>query len=48
MYELVIVWSTGEQNIYEYHSEEEAEEAGAGFRMAFGDQVAWYGTRRKF
>ena len=46
-YELVVVWATGEKEIHTYKSEEEAEKFADGFRMAFGQQVAWAGTRRK-
>ena len=47
-YELVIVWEGGSVDFYEYDSEEAAEEAGAGMKTALGDQIAWYGTRRKY
>lgn len=47
MFELVIVWDSGETNVYEYATEEKAEQAGANMKMALGDQIAWYGSRRK-
>ena len=47
MYELVVVWGTGEMDIYEYTTEEEAEKAGQNMKMVFGGQISWYGTRRK-
>lgn len=47
MYELVIVWSTGEKNIYEYKTREEAEKGGDNFKTAFGYQVSWFGVREK-
>lgn len=46
-YELVIIWATGEKEIYTYNTEEQAEEIGQGMKMAFGNQVQWYGVRRK-
>lgn len=46
-YELVIVWETGEKDIFEYNSREDAEKSGNGFKVALGEQVAWYGVRRK-
>jgi hypothetical protein len=46
-WELVIVWETGEQDIYEYETEQEAEAAGRGMRIALGNQIGWYGVRRK-
>lgn len=47
MFELVVVWDDGSKNIYEYASEEEADQAGDNMKMALGNQIAWYGTRRK-
>lgn len=47
MFELVIVWSDGNKNIYEYNSQEEAEQAGANMKMALGNQIVWFGTRQK-
>ena len=47
MFELVVVWDCGGKDVYEYATEEEAEQAGANMRMALGDQIAWYGSRRK-
>ena len=45
MYELVIVWDTGEKEIHAYNTQEEAEIIGQGYKTAFGSQV-WYCTRR--
>ena len=47
MYELVIVWLTGETDIFTYNTEEEAQKAADGYKIAFGSQVEWTGTRRK-
>ena len=41
MFELVIIWSTGEKQIFPYATCERAEEVEAGYKMAFGNQVAW-------
>lgn len=46
-YELVIIWFNGDKNIYTYESREAAEQAGAGMRVALGEQIAWYGVRRE-
>jgi len=48
IFELVIIWDGGKVDIYEYETEAEAENAGAGMKMALGEQIAWYGTRRKY
>lgn len=48
MYELVIIWENGDKDVYEYESREKAEEIGRGYKeLAFGDQVTWYGVRKK-
>lgn len=47
MFELVVVWDNGEKDVYEYATEEKAEQAGANMKMALGNQIRWYGSRRK-
>ena len=47
MYELVVVWETGETDIFEYETEEKALSAGRGMFTALGKQIAWYGVRKK-
>lgn len=46
-YELIIIWETGEKEIHAYNTKEKAEEIGQGMKMAFGNQVQWYGVRKK-
>ena len=46
MFELIVVWDTGEQNIYSYESEEEAMRGADRMRMAFGEQIRWTGVRK--
>ena len=46
MWELVIVWSNGDKDVYQYGTREEAEEAESGMGTAFGNQIAWTGIRR--
>lgn len=46
-YELVLIWDTGEKEIYEYRTEEEAIQTAVNMKKAFGNQIAWTGTRRK-
>lgn len=41
MYELIIVWSTGEKEKYTYKTMEKARAIENGFLMAFGGQVAF-------
>lgn len=38
-YELVIIWETGEKDIFLYGSREEAEKIEKGYKIAFGRQV---------
>lgn len=47
MWELVIVWSFGEDRtqVFKFETKEEAEKAMDAYRMAFGNQVAWAGIR---
>ena len=44
-WELVVVWSNGDKDIYEYDTEAQAEKAGRGMKMGNGNQIEWYGTR---
>ena len=44
--ELIIIWETGEKEIYSYATEEEAETACKELKMIFGCQISWAGTRR--
>lgn len=46
-YELIIIWETGEKEIFEYATEEEAQESCNDFKYIFGNQVSWAGTRLK-
>ena len=47
MYELVIIWETGEKEITPYNTEQEAEQAESNMFKAFGNQITWSGIRRK-
>lgn len=46
-FELVVIWETGEKDIFEYENEREAEQGGENMKKAFGRQIAWVGTRPK-
>lgn len=46
MFELIIIWDTGDKDIYTYETQEEAEIIAQGYRTAFGNQISWTGTRR--
>ena len=46
-YELVVIWSDGQKEIHEYPTYEDAENVGRGYKIAFGNQVEWYGVRKK-
>ena len=45
MYELLIIWDDGKREVYNYKTYEEAEKAGEGCKMAFGNQISWYGVK---
>ena len=47
MYELIIIWSTGEKEVYQYTTREEAEKTELGMRTAFGNQIEWTGINHK-
>ena len=40
-YKLIILWETGEREEYIYDSKTTAIEAQKGYRLAFGNQIAW-------
>lgn len=46
LYELIVIWETGEKENAIYHSEKEANEHGAGYEMAFGKQIAYWYVRK--
>lgn len=46
-YELVVIWSDGQKEIHEYPTYEDADSVGRGYKIAFGNQVSWYGVRAK-
>lgn len=46
MYELIIIWTDGDKNVYPYQTEEEARYGERNMRMAFGNQVSWAGVRK--
>ena len=46
MFELIVVWQTGEQNIYSYDTEDEAMRGADRMRMASGNQITWTGVRK--
>ena len=49
-YELVIIWAAGDPDkvVYEYDSQEQAEQAERGMKTALGNQIAWACVRPKF
>lgn len=46
-YELVVVWYTGDTEIFEYNTKADAERGAENMKRAFGNQVTWTGTRPK-
>lgn len=46
-HELVVIWSNGEKDVYEYPTRDKAEFAGIGMETALGNQVAWWCVRVK-
>ena len=46
MWELVIIYSDGGEDVFRYEDRDEAVERGKGFVMALGNQVKWWTVRR--
>lgn len=47
MYELVIIWYTGEKQIYKFDDRDRAYDAMDDYKMIFGNQIQWMGVRKK-
>ena len=47
-YELVLIWSTGEKEIREYESKEEAYRSAENMVVAFGTQISWWCVRDQY
>ena len=47
-WELVIVWETGETQVYEYETEQDADRGAQNMLMAFGNQIQWTGCRPQY
>ena len=45
--ELVIIWTDGTRNIYDYDTYDDAKEGYSNLYMAFGEQINWYCIRPK-
>jgi hypothetical protein len=41
MYQLVVIYSDGQKQIFDYESRAAAERAENGMRIALGNQIAW-------
>lgn len=44
-YELVVIWETGEKDIYAYSTREKAEKTAMEMKKVFGNQISWAGVR---
>jgi len=44
-HELIIIWDTGERDIFSYKDEATAAHAEQNMRLVFGNQIAWAGIR---
>ena len=47
-YELVLVWTDGNIDVYTLPSERDALARGLDFKMIFGNQIQWYGVRPQY
>lgn len=46
MYKLIVIWDTGEKQVYAYKTEAKAEQAAINLKFAFGKQIEWTGITR--
>jgi hypothetical protein len=46
-YELVVIWDSGEKDVYDYETYEAAKRGEASMRMIFGCQIAWTGINER-
>ena len=44
-FELVIVWETGETDVFKFVTLKSAKAAGHDMKKTFGNQISWYGVR---
>ena len=47
MCELIIIWDTGEKEIHQADSIIDAKKIEEGYKVAFGNQIQWTGTRER-
>lgn len=47
MFELVVIWTSGEKDVYTYDKLADAETGEINMKTVFGNQIAWIGTRKK-
>ena len=47
MYELMIIWDSGERETFAYDTLEEAEKHEREFKMVFGGQIRWSAVQRR-
>ena len=47
MFELIVIWYTGEKEVFAYTTREDAEKSAHGFKTAFGNQIEWTGVRER-
>lgn len=45
---LVVIWETGEKQMWDYRTEEEARAAERGMRIANGNQISWTSVFERF
>ena len=46
MYELIVIWNSGEKDIFKYSTLERAAQTERGYKKAFGNQIQWTGIIR--
>ena len=46
-YELVVIWSDGDKEVYAYRNREKTERTAQEMKKVFGNQISWIGVREK-
>lgn len=47
MWELIVIWSNGDKNVYRYRTEQDALKGQKSMHMAFGGQISWSSIRER-
>ena len=46
-YELIVIWSDGDKEVYAYRNREKTERTAQEMKKVFGNQISWIGVRER-